>query len=45
MKVISQVFDITFKKFYGDRLPVKVKGYAGRSWADKNELHEFLKGL
>jgi len=41
-QVITEGFDAVFKRFYGDRLSVKVSGYAGRSWADKNPLQDFL---
>jgi DNA polymerase I-like protein with 3'-5' exonuclease and polymerase domains len=44
-RVISVGFDAVFRRFYGDRLQVKVEGYAGKSWADKNKLHPFLKTL
>jgi DNA polymerase-1 len=43
--VIAEGFDKTFKRFYGDRLAVKVSPYAGRSWADKNKLADFLASL
>jgi DNA polymerase I-like protein with 3'-5' exonuclease and polymerase domains len=44
-QIIAKGFDTIFRQFYGDRLPVKVSGYAGRSWADKNKLHEFVQTL
>jgi DNA polymerase I-like protein with 3'-5' exonuclease and polymerase domains len=44
-QVIVEGFDRAFKRFYGERLAVKVSGYAGRSWADKNKLHEFVRTL
>jgi len=33
-EVIGQGFDAVFRQFYGDRLAVKVEGYAGRSRAN-----------
>jgi ribonuclease D len=43
--IIAAEFDTVFKQFYGNRLAVKVSGYAGKNWADKNKLHEFLLNL
>jgi DNA polymerase I-like protein with 3'-5' exonuclease and polymerase domains len=43
--IIAEEFDRTFKRFYGDRLTVKVSGYAGTSWADKTPLPKFLHTL
>jgi DNA polymerase I-like protein with 3'-5' exonuclease and polymerase domains len=44
-QVIAEGFDRVFKRFYGDRLSVKVSGYAGRNWADKNPLASYLSEL
>jgi DNA polymerase I-like protein with 3'-5' exonuclease and polymerase domains len=41
-QLITEGFERTFKRFYGERLSVKVSGYAGRSWAEKNKLEDFL---
>ena len=43
--IIAAEFDTVFKQFYGNRLAVKVSGYAGKNWADKNKLHEFVQTL
>jgi DNA polymerase I-like protein with 3'-5' exonuclease and polymerase domains len=30
-----EAFDFEFRRLFGDRLPVKMKSYLGKSWADK----------
>jgi DNA polymerase I-like protein with 3'-5' exonuclease and polymerase domains len=44
-EIIGAEFDTVFKRFYGDRLSVKVSGYAGKSWVDKNKLSDFLSEI
>jgi DNA polymerase I-like protein with 3'-5' exonuclease and polymerase domains len=44
-QIIAEGFDTIFRQFYGNQLPVKVSGYAGTSWADKNPLDEFVETL